>query len=226
MSSLINSASPWTNNENSKKRISTMRKTIKKPRQIDNDANIESFQEVGATPTIEELQNISNDRNTRVNELINKMAHDNDESELSNFEPISPPNLQIKKDIQSMEYSKDYNPTVSTYLAASNSRKYKIDNNSEYSANNMQQDKLSNYNKSYDTEKKKPYYANMGITSQHTQNEDGKLMDRINYMIHLLEGQQKEKTDNITEEFILYTFLGVFVIFVVDSFSRTGTYKR
>jgi hypothetical protein len=41
-----------------------------------------------------------------------------------------------------------------------------------------------------------------------------------------LEEQQNEKTNNITEEFILYTFLGVFIIFVVDSFSRSGKYTR
>jgi len=55
---------------------------------------------------------------------------------------------------------------------------------------------------------------------------DDKLMEKINYMIHLLEQQQNEKTDNITEEFILYTFLGVFIIFIVDSFSKTGKYTR
>lgn len=225
MSSLINSASPWTSNDNPKKRISTMRKTIKKPRPVENDENVEISQEP-AINNIEEMQNIANERNDRVNELINQMSSANDESELGNFEPISPPNLQIKKDMQSMEYSKEYNPTISTYLAASNSRKFKIDNNSEYTANNMQEEILSNYNKSYNAPKKKPYYANMGITSNNSPNDNDKLMDRINYMVHLLESQQKEKTDNITEEFILYTFLGVFVIFVVDSFSKTGTYKR
>ena len=65
----------------------------------------------------------------------------------------------------------------------------------------------------------------MGISSS-TGGSNDKLMERINYMVHLLEGQQHEKTDNITEEFILYTFLGVFVIFVVDSFARTGKYTR
>jgi predicted nucleic acid-binding Zn ribbon protein len=29
-------------------------------------------------------------------------------------------------------------------------------------------------------------------------------MERINYMIHMMEEQQYEKTNNITEEFILY----------------------
>ena len=63
----------------------------------------------------------------------------------------------------------------------------------------------------------------MGISNG---NGDDKLMDRINYMIHLLEEQQNEKTANVAEEFLLYTFLGVFVIYIVDSFSRTGKYIR
>ena len=51
-------------------------------------------------------------------------------------------------------------------------------------------------------------------------------MTKLNYMIHLLEEQQDEKTDNVTEELVLYLFLGVFVIFVVDSFARAGKYTR
>jgi hypothetical protein len=64
----------------------------------------------------------------------------------------------------------------------------------------------------------------MGIGD--TGSTDGKLMEKINYMIHLLEDSQSERTNNITEEFILYTFLGVFVIFIVDTFSRSGKYVR
>jgi len=45
-------------------------------------------------------------------------------------------------------------------------------------------------------------------------------------MIHLLEEQQDEKTNNVTEELILYLFLGVFVIFVIDSFVKVGKYRR
>ena len=58
------------------------------------------------------------------------------------------------------------------------------------------------------------------------QNNDNKLLEKINYMIHMLEEQQHEKTNNITEEFLLYTFLGVFVIYVLDSFARSGKYIR
>ena len=45
-------------------------------------------------------------------------------------------------------------------------------------------------------------------------------------MISLLEEQQDERTSNVTEEVILYSFLGVFIIFVCDSFVRVGKYVR
>lgn len=50
------------------------------------------------------------------------------------------------------------------------------------------------------------------------------LIEKLNYMINLLEEQQEQKTDNVTEEIVLYSFLGVFVIFIVDSFVRVGKY--
>ena len=52
------------------------------------------------------------------------------------------------------------------------------------------------------------------------------LLEKMNHIIHMLEEQQDEKTGNVTEELILYCFLGVFVIFVVDSFARAGKYVR
>lgn len=55
---------------------------------------------------------------------------------------------------------------------------------------------------------------------------DNQLMEKLNYMIHLLEEQQKEPTQHILEEFLLYGLLGVFIIFLVDSFTRVGKYTR
>ena len=52
------------------------------------------------------------------------------------------------------------------------------------------------------------------------------LVDKLNYMINLLEEQQDERTNNVTEEVILYSFLGVFIIFVVDGFARVTRYTR
>jgi hypothetical protein len=99
-----------------------------------------------------------------------------------------------------------------------------------YSADDRSLGNLPNYQNVYENkmlfQKDKPYYANMGIPTGSTTGMDNKLMERINYMVHLLEEQQHEKTANVTEEFLLYTFLGVFVIYVVDTFSRNGKYVR
>ena len=52
------------------------------------------------------------------------------------------------------------------------------------------------------------------------------LEKKLNYLIHLLEDQKDEKLDGITEEIVLYCFLGVFIIFVLDSFAKVGKYVR
>jgi hypothetical protein len=52
------------------------------------------------------------------------------------------------------------------------------------------------------------------------------LAQQVAYMIQLLEEQRDEKTGHVTEEIILYLFLGIFVIFVVDTFVKTGRYSR
>jgi hypothetical protein len=58
------------------------------------------------------------------------------------------------------------------------------------------------------------------------QSKDAQLLEKLNYMIYLLEEQKDEKTGQVTEELILYVFLGVFVLFVLDSFFKTGKYSR
>jgi hypothetical protein len=52
------------------------------------------------------------------------------------------------------------------------------------------------------------------------------LLDKLNYMIHLLEDKQDVKSNSKIEEIGLYCLLGIFTIFLVDSFSRVGKYVR
>ena len=59
-----------------------------------------------------------------------------------------------------------------------------------------------------------------------TSSTNDDLLNKLNYMINLLEDQQDERTNNVTEEVVLYSFLGIFIIFVVDSFARVGKYTR
>ena len=70
-----------------------------------------------------------------------------------------------------------------------------------------------------------PYY-NKATNNANLHGSKDELMRKLNYMIHLLEENKDEKTQNVTEELVLYMFLGVFTIFVVDSFARAGKYTR
>jgi hypothetical protein len=75
----------------------------------------------------------------------------------------------------------------------------------------------------------RPYYnAEMynSLATQSPLSSQDILLQKLNYMINLLEEQQDEKTSNVTEEVVLYSFLGIFIIFVVDSFARVGKYVR
>ena len=42
------------------------------------------------------------------------------------------------------------------------------------------------------------------------------LIDKVNYIIGLLENQQDEKTNNVVEDLIIYALLGCFIIFIID----------
>lgn len=76
----------------------------------------------------------------------------------------------------------------------------------------------------------KKYTAGQNNNVKFVQNQsysgDQVLIDKLNYMINLLEEQQDMRTNNVTEEVVLYSFLGVFMIFIVDSFARVGKYVR
>ena len=71
-----------------------------------------------------------------------------------------------------------------------------------------------------------PYYTNSSAGSSMNYANRDELMRKLNYLIHMMEENKDEKTENVTEELVLYLFLGVFVIFVVDSFARAGKYTR
>ena len=87
-------------------------------------------------------------------------------------------------------------------------------------------------NKTTQNENNKAHYPESQLNSMETNNSmntninNDVLLNKINYMINLLEDQQDERTNNVTEEVVLYSFLGIFIIFVVDSFARVGKYTR
>ena len=65
------------------------------------------------------------------------------------------------------------------------------------------------------------YDKSTGVSSTNTD-----LMKKLNYMILLLEEERDIKQKSVTEELILYLFLGIFIIFIIDSFARASKYVR
>jgi hypothetical protein len=239
--SLLTTASPWTNDDSqqNKKRTSTMRNTIKNIPNVQpySESNQEITDNNLQPPSIQESQIINENRNVKINDLLGKMtlSVDNDGNKLGNFTPPEKPVLNTKKpDMYDKTAGKnemspyDLMPKVQTNADVPNPYAAPTKANAMYRANESTGSlgSYNNYNASYDINaiSYKPYYAKMGTNANMPL--DNRLLEKINYMIHLLEEQQVEKSSNITEEFILYTFLGIFVIFVVDSFSRSGKYVR
>ena len=225
--SLVATSSPWTNDDiTSKKRIPSIRKTIKlKPQSELNSYNNSN----GSNNSIDNLKQEYDQRTDRVNNLLNQITASDtqdDNNKLGEFKPISPPEISVKGDYNDNTDMKQYIPPLPKFSGGGASSNI-LGDVKNYGANDTHSQKLSNYSQSYNPPSSSgsttPYYANMGIS---VSKGDDKLMEKINYMIHILEEQQTEKTDNITEEFLLYTFLGIFVIFVVDSFARAGKYTR
>jgi hypothetical protein len=217
-----------TNNLIQKKKV-THNKTQKK-------YSRENFDEQKVNNVLETIHNES-------------MATDDDES-LGNFNP--PPmseSIGVHKTIateQMLNNSSKNNENMFKTLGRSPEPLYDNENldlnnfNSNYGNNNTAEEYYKKYLPGYNAQKNpynKPYYPNNNNNNYYVNNLETSspinnnytndvLIQKLNYMIHLLEENQDEKTNNVTEEVVLYSFLGIFIIFVIDSFARVGKYVR
>lgn len=202
--SLLNTASPWSSSD-TKKRIPSIgkRRTQRAREKKDDDDDSEADISESMQSTISQ----NAERGKTVYDMLNKITSSDAGDDLADFKPVAPPTPSLAQMKEGFDSSTDAEPSIP------NSVPY--DTGFEH---------LSSYAKSYEAGGilGKPYYANKGST-----NSGGDpVMQKLNHITHILEELQMEKTSNITEELILYTFLGVFVIFVVDSFARVGKYHR
>ena len=232
--SLLTCASPWESNE-SKKRISSIRKTQKKMPSLEETQLSDVNEIIEERPSsFEEDQSLNNERNDRVNQLINNMSNvlqENDGGKLADFKPVPLPAIQ-KKTEEKLAYGRSADNVLQPIPNHLQVQPPKIENESANFGPSGQDlgityetNPYSNFRKIYEPSRMRaPQNFNQIQNNQPV--IDNKLLEKINYMIHMLEQQQNEKTSNITEEFVLYTFLGVFIIFIVDSFARTGKYIR
>lgn len=215
----------------------TFRKTIKnRSNDVSDETPLVHNSGNSVEPTsLDELQQYNEGKQSRVNEMLNRITSvsaQNDGSSLVDFTPIGAPYGNARKPDASGKAGNDLLPKATPNIGGPRGALAE-ERGGLFVPNESSLGKYTNYRSAHDPTQVlrhsagsgvAPYYAKMGIGKN--VDENSRLMEKINYMIRLLEEQQMEKTNNATEEFLLYTLLGVFVIYVVDSFSRAGKYMR
>ena len=153
-----------------------------------------------------------NNNSIKNNNFLNKQSNINTNNNNNNNTNIS----SLKKVIQnihnnSVEEDNDLYNSLSTYEPP-NQKSKKIN----YEPPTDLQ-RISNTNKAYDD--------SMISNNLRIDNKD-ELLNKINYIIYTLDKQKDIKGEQKIEEILLYSFIGIFIIYVLDSFTKIGKYKR
>ena len=152
--------------------------------------------------------------NAKVEAMLEKIheADDNDENDDNNYQPLQPPS---SAGMERMEHG----------IEQRMDEQQNISNDSSPPQQEAFTQLPSEYAKQY-YQQYIPYYNQSSDDMSPTGVNKDELLTKLNQVIYLLEEQQNEKTGHVTEELILYSFLGIFIIFIVDSFARVGKYVR
>jgi hypothetical protein len=177
----------------------------------------------------------------KVNSILEKIHNkqEDEEDNLANFSPPpKPESMGVSKTIATEEMhnmTNNNNQNMFRTLGKSplpnseNNENLDLNNfDTNYADNNYAEDYYKKFVPGYTPGKSlynKQFYANNQNTNMNDSSNDV-LLKKLNYMINLLEEQQDERTENVTEEVVLYSFLGIFIIFIADSFVRVGKYVR
>jgi uncharacterized coiled-coil protein SlyX len=234
--SLLASASPWQNdNPVPKKRVATMgdslRKTVKLRPQVGGEDYATQENPAILGNSIQETQAKNEESNTKINTLLNKITgfSESGGGKLADFNPPPPPESVYRKAQDARRLAEGPIDMPPNPLMPSSIAKPTPTPNPSGYYKPMETRTYSNYAQVYPDKMTEirptaaPYYAKMGIGAQ---GSGDKVAEKLNYMVHLLEEMQMEKTNHVTEEFVLYTMLGVFMIYLVDGFAQTGKYVR
>jgi len=202
----------------------------------DDDDQTLSARTVAKPNTIDDVLSKQTDTNTRINSILNKITSFSNDDRLGDFNPMPYPTTINRKNAdqimpaESAIENTDNNPLLPN-TGFPKFERGGVPSNGLYArpSDGSEGGSYTNYREAYGREGlasiggsgKEPYYSKMGIGKT-----GDKVMDRLNYMTQMLESMQMEKTNHVTEEFILYTLLGVFMIYIVDGFSRGGKYVR
>jgi hypothetical protein len=212
-------SSNWISDEQPKKRVPTIRKSVKKATPTISTLETEEYESTESMYNDAIDDDIQNSRNSKVNDILEKMSSikTNDDGDyLENFTPLSYPEQELRTEDSILPNDYDDNAMKRRHVTNTN---FTADKNIRTA--NIQSD----FNRIYEVSTDKPSYSS-SIGLGKDLNNNSKVSERLSYIVHLLEQQQNEKTDNVLEECVLYVLLGAFVILVVDSFSRGGKYVR
>jgi len=197
--------------------------------------------------TIKRRPQINKPNNQNVTEMLKLISDTNgyesfqdnsEESELVDFNPPPRPVLNsINEGNQKVKNNVNIDEETPIKITEQPQNKIPVDTTQQVVQNRVYPQPLDSFEgyqdmpKNYSKEFYKnyvPYFNQDGYTNltSNSNNNKDQLLDKLNYMIHLLEEQKDEKTGHVIEEVILYSFLGIFIIFIVDSFARAGKYTR
>jgi len=208
---------------------------------FNNDVNNEFNTEYSSIPSSNQNSNRKKNTNNRtqkryskedynsekVNSVLDAIHNTNsqmmDHSSLGDFKPLEPP-VSV-----GVENTKINNPDTVNDNDEIDLHALKSNYMNEQAANQYYKQFIPNYGG--DSSQNKNHnqggaHVSGGMHNVSGMTQNDTLMTKLNYMIHLLEERQDERTNNVTEEVILYSFLGVFMIFIVDSFVKVGKYVR
>ena len=218
------------------------------PASLDSDSNNKSeslFKKPSNNRTYKNRKSVkfddvtcASDTKSKINNITNLLANlhnttqdEDDNMDDNNFQSYS--NIAKKNEqTQNQNQTSDPSPSPNNDIINSELKKMNMhaDNNvgnAAYMGSNIN-NVLSNFDDSYKSNIE--YINNVGTTTNMSTNEsvlnNNNLLAKLDYIVHLLEEQRNEKTNYITEELILYLFLGIFMIFVLDSFARASKYVR
>ena len=148
-------------------------------------------------------------KKTKINSSLLKKLSTPNESEVQNIHnTIKEDNENVLADFYNDELNHGLNKRMSEtklkqnlYLEAQN-KDYLI-------SNNLNMDKINNTNNNI----QQPY-------------NNQEILNKLNYIINSFEEQKEIKTNQKNEEVVLYCFLKIFIIYVLDSFVYIGKYSR
>ena len=164
---------------------------------------------------------IKNNSSLKVTNALSTLHSFNEEDDnLSNFTPLPPPSVQQKPQNE----KNTFNPYKNNSIQENYNEKIDLNN---LENNFLTPEKTNDYYKNlFSNSSKNNYYNSNQQLEQLESNNYSILLNKLNYMIHLLEENKDEKTNNVIEEVVLYSFLGIYIIFLVDSFTKVGKYVR